>query len=65
MKQILIYFLPLLFSLWLSAQNIEYKRADAIFYPDESLVNTTAYQKKMGLLEVYYTEAEVKRKCQL
>jgi acetyl esterase/lipase len=60
MKQIVIYFLPLLFPLWLSAQNIEYKRADAIFYPDESLENTTAYQKKMCFLDVYYPEVKTK-----
>lgn len=60
MKQILIYFLPLFFPLWLSAQNIEYKRVDAIFYPDESLENTTAYQKKMCLLDVYYPDVKEK-----
>lgn len=60
MKQIIIYFSTLLFSLWVNAQNIEYKRADAIFYQVESLENITTYQKKMCLLDVYYPEEQKK-----
>ncbi len=60
MKHIVISFFSFLYTLCLSAQNIEYNRVDAIFYPNESVEKVSEYQKKMCLLDVYYPKVKDK-----
>ncbi|WP_308992373.1 alpha/beta hydrolase [Mariniflexile litorale] len=54
MKKNFIYFFTFLFSLWIGAQNIDYKRSNAISYSDLTTESVSEYQKKKCLLDIYY-----------
>lgn len=60
MKKTFICFFTLLLSLWISAQSIEYKRFNAVFYSDPTVGNVSEYQKKMCLLDVYHPKIKEK-----